>query len=85
MFATAKSISLTSGQLDITSAMTITGPAAGVTLDGNQLDRVVEIEGAGVFAVTISDVSFINGKLGSAPERVCASAMQSSRCCAARS
>ncbi len=45
-FATAKTITLTSGQLDLTDSdtTTICGPAAGVTVSGNQSSRVFDID-----------------------------------------
>ncbi len=43
-FATAKTIAITSGQINIADAVTITGPTAKVTLDAGKLSRLLNID-----------------------------------------
>ena len=48
VFATAQTITLTSGQLELSNSggtQTITGPAAGVTVSGGGLNRVFQVDG----------------------------------------
>jgi hypothetical protein len=60
-FATTGTITLTSGQLDITDSLTINGPGAKeLTLSGNNTSRVFSISGGP--AVTIEDLTIANGK-----------------------
>ena len=62
VFSTAQTIPLGGTQLelsDTTGATTITGPAAGVTVSGNNLSRVFQVE-PGVTA-TISDLTITGG------------------------
>src|SRR5262249_44345670 len=59
-FATTGTITLTSGQLDITDSLTINGPGAdALTVSGNQASRVFGI--AGDPTVTIADLTVANG------------------------
>lgn len=57
------------GDLDITSSMTITGNAAGTTIDGGALDRIFDINpdtdgnpGTPAIAVFINDLTVTNGR-----------------------
>ncbi|MBX7105659.1 MAG: right-handed parallel beta-helix repeat-containing protein [Gemmataceae bacterium] len=61
VFATAKTITLTTGELAITDSVTILGPAAGVTVNGNGAGRVFNINGAGTFDVAILDMTLTGG------------------------
>lgn len=60
-------ITLSSGQLEITGPVKISGPvagsAAGISISGADLQRVFRIEGttAGDFEVTLDSLSFVNG------------------------
>ena len=56
-------IALTSGQIEITDALTIDGPAAGVTVDGQDLDRIFDVADDTVtgFAVEMNDLTLTNG------------------------
>ncbi len=60
VFATAQTITLTRGQLEIENAVTITGPDAGVTVDGNNQARVLHVL-AGSDSVAISGLTMTNG------------------------
>ena len=62
VFATAQTITLTSGQLDLSNTSgteTITGPAAGVTVSGGGTSRVFQVD-AGVTA-SISGLTITGG------------------------
>jgi hypothetical protein len=62
LFATPQTITLTQGQLDLSNksaSVTITGPAAGVTISGDGLSRVFQVEG-GVTA-TLSGLTITQG------------------------
>ncbi len=64
-FATPQTINLTSGQLelsDTTGTETITGPAAGVTVNGGGTSRVFQVD-ANVTA-TISGLTITGGNAG---------------------
>jgi Right handed beta helix region len=60
VFATAQTITLTSGQLELSNTggtLTITGPAAGVKVSGGGLNRVFELDRgvtASIYALTIT-------------------------------
>ncbi|HEV7405236.1 MAG TPA: choice-of-anchor Q domain-containing protein, partial [Chthoniobacteraceae bacterium] len=60
VFATAQTITLTKGELQITNATTITGPDAGVTVDGSNLDRVLHVLAASN-PVSISGLTMTHG------------------------
>jgi hypothetical protein len=53
-----QTITLTSGELYVDKNLTISGPAAGVTVSGNNFSRVFNI---GVFAVNISNLTVLGG------------------------
>jgi hypothetical protein len=59
VFSTPKTITLNGNRLDLSRSATITGPAAGVTIDGAAKSRVLQID-AGATA-NISKVNFTNG------------------------
>jgi hypothetical protein len=70
VFATPQTILLTNGQLelsDTTGTMTITGPAAGVTVSGNNASRVFQIDGGvtsiGGLTITGGSSSGVGGGL----------------------
>jgi parallel beta-helix repeat protein len=66
VFASAKSIRLTTGEIDISDALTINGPAAQVTIDGNANSRIFATAGtAGGVAVVLQDLALTNGKADS--------------------
>ncbi|HZK81016.1 MAG TPA: hypothetical protein VFC46_08120, partial [Humisphaera sp.] len=65
-FATAQTIRLTNGELDITNtanSLTITGPSAPVTVDGRGLSNIFAVE-SGVTA-EIDNLTISNGKAAS--------------------
>jgi len=66
LFATAQTINLALGQLSITDAVTITGPAVRPTVDAGGLSRVLSIDQAGSSgnAVAISNLILTNGNAG---------------------
>jgi hypothetical protein len=70
-FATTGTISLTSGELDITDGLTINGPGAGaLTVSGNHASRVFDVS-AGV-TVTIAGMTMTDGMAdGSSPVLAC--------------
>jgi CSLREA domain-containing protein len=62
VFAAHETIMLGGTDLIITSSVTITGPAAGVTVDGNKASRVLTIaSGATTPSVTIGGLTVANG------------------------
>jgi hypothetical protein len=63
-FASARTITLSSGQINITGPATITGPGASLaTVSGNNTSRVLYIDAIGQGnAVDISGLSLVNGK-----------------------
>ncbi|CAN5392064.1 hypothetical protein BH11PLA2_BH11PLA2_23420 [soil metagenome] len=64
VFATAKTITLTSGEVAITDSVTILGPTVGVTVSGNNAGRIFNIAAPGVLTVAIADVAFSAGNVG---------------------
>ena len=65
VFASAQTITLSLGQLelsDTTGTETITGPAAGVTVDGNDASRVFQIDPN--VTASISGLTITGGKTG---------------------
>ena len=50
------------GQMSISGPVTISGPSATLTVDAQQLSRHFRIDGAGQFAVTLSNFTLTNGK-----------------------
>jgi len=54
-------ITLTSGQLDITGALTIAGPAAGQTIDGNQNGRIFGVTAANA-NLTLENLTLTNAR-----------------------
>src|SRR4051794_29550197 len=59
-FATTGTITLTSGQLDVTDSLTINGPGAGaLTVSGNHVSRVLGLYGNPT--VSIADLTVANG------------------------
>ena len=67
VFATPQTITLNGTQLelsDTTGTETITGPAAGVTVNGNNASRVFQVDGgvtASISGLTITDGNASNG------------------------
>jgi hypothetical protein len=67
VFATAQTITLTDGQLelsDTTGTETITGPAVGLTISGNNAGRVFQVDSgvtAGLRGLTITGGNAVNG------------------------
>jgi hypothetical protein len=65
-FATTGTITLTSGELNITDSLTINGPgASALTVSGNQASRVFDITGAPI--VTIAGLTVANGLTSGSP------------------
>ena len=65
VFDTDLTITLTSGQLDLSNTSgteTITGPAAGVTVSGGGLSRVFEVDSK--VTASISGLTIIDGRVG---------------------
>jgi hypothetical protein len=61
-------ITLTSGQIAITKALTIQGPGAGaLTISGNNASRIFYVHPASVQTVTISGVTLANGNVATGP------------------
>ncbi|TVQ28656.1 MAG: hypothetical protein EA370_16320 [Wenzhouxiangella sp.] len=57
-------ITLTSGQLEITRSMNLHGPGADeLTISGNQQSRIFNIESAGPVVATISGMTLTNGRV----------------------
>ncbi len=65
VFATQKTITLSSGELSITGSLTITGPTAGVRISGNNASRVFDITGAASNSATFLRLAIMNGDAGS--------------------
>ncbi|MFL5327608.1 MAG: beta strand repeat-containing protein [Gemmataceae bacterium] len=65
VFATAKTITLTSGELAVTDDVTVTGPTIGVTVSGNNASRVFDIDGVSPLTANFSDVTLTLGKSSS--------------------
>lgn len=64
VFATAKTITLTTGELSIASNTVVTGPSAKVTVSGNNAGRVLNVFNAGsAINVSISNMTFTAGKV----------------------
>ncbi len=62
MFATTGTIILTTGELEITNSLTISGPGAtNLSISGNAISRVLNISNPNA-VVTIADVTICNGK-----------------------
>jgi hypothetical protein len=62
LFSTPQTITLTSGQLDLSNGTVhITGPAAGVTVSGNNASRVFQIDGA--VTASISGLTITGGSV----------------------
>jgi fibronectin-binding autotransporter adhesin len=63
VFATPKTITLTTGEFLISDSVTIQGPGASlVAVSGNDASRVFDIKGSGVIAVTIAGLTVTHGK-----------------------
>jgi hypothetical protein len=64
VFATAKTIILSSGQLSVTESLVVNGPgSASLTINGNNASRVFNIFGApSSFDVTITDLIITQGQ-----------------------
>lgn len=62
-FAIAKTITLTSGQLNLNEGVTITGPASIATVSGNLSSRVLEVSTAGGAVINISNLAIASGSL----------------------
>jgi hypothetical protein len=62
-FASPQTITLTSGQISIADTMSVVGPAARVTISGNNTSRIFNIDVPGMSgqAVTISGLTLSNG------------------------
>jgi hypothetical protein len=56
-----QTITLTTGELLISKNLTITGPAGGITVSGNNTSRVFDIGAVGVITVNISSLTIANG------------------------
>ncbi len=56
-------ITLTSGELTINGSLTVVGPPSGVTIDGNNNGRVLNINGTGTVVVSMSDLTITGGLL----------------------
>jgi Dockerin type I domain len=65
VFNIAKSLVLTLGELPITDPVTVSGPAARLTIDANKSSRIfnISVPSQIVGPVSISDMSLTNGKL----------------------
>ncbi len=64
-FTTLQKITLTTGEIAINEAITITGPGSGLlTVSGNNASRVMNL-GFGLFAVSLSGLTFTQGKAAS--------------------
>ena len=62
VFGTKQTLALTLGPLSISAAMIITGPSAGVALDGNHLSRVFTVTGGSASSpVMLSRLTLQNG------------------------
>lgn len=63
VFATAKTITLKTGQMTITDAVTITGPTAKLTIDASHATRIFEIDlpGKNTNALNLLGLTLING------------------------
>lgn len=57
VFTSAKTILLTTGEIAITSDLTIDGPTAALTISGNSSSRIFNINGAGTLVVGIQDLT----------------------------
>ena len=62
LFNTPQTITLTSGQLNVTDDLTITGPGAkNLTVSGNNASRVFELSAGGTHNFTFSGLTIANG------------------------
>ena len=66
-FGSPQTITLTSGEIALADAVTITGPTAKVTIDANKASRIfnVDVPGKSGQAISISAMTLTNGKLSS--------------------
>jgi len=62
VFATPQTITLSLGELNLARGMTITGSAAGVTIDANGQSRVLTISAAGGNTVTLDHLTLAGGR-----------------------
>jgi len=63
-FNVAQTITLTTGELLITDSVTIAGPAAPLTIDGNKNSRIFNIDGPGILEVYLYGLTITNGNAG---------------------
>lgn len=61
VFATAKTITLTTGELLITDSVAVIGPAAGVKVSGNSASRAFHLDGTGTLDVNMSGLTITGG------------------------
>jgi parallel beta-helix repeat protein len=62
-FSTPRTITLTSGQINLGVAATITGPgAANATVSGNNASRIFNLNGGAAVSITISGLTLTNAK-----------------------
>jgi len=62
VFATAKTITLTLGEIVVAGPTAVNGPAAKVTVSGNNASRVFNLTAPAASTVSFADLSLINGK-----------------------
>src|SRR5262249_53906247 len=64
-FATAKTITLTTGQIDLTDSVAVQGPGATLaTVSGNNVNRIFNLSGSGTLAVSLAGLTLSNGSAG---------------------
>src|SRR5947209_8671427 len=67
IFLMPRTITLTSGELQITDSLTVTGNgAAMLTINGNSAGRVFDVNGPGTINVTLSGMTISGGKVAGA-------------------
>jgi hypothetical protein len=64
VFATAQTLSLAAVTLNITDSVSVNGPAAGVTLQGQNANQLINVNGAGVLNVTLDHLTLTGGRTG---------------------
>jgi len=62
VFATPQTITYALGQINVTDSVTITGPAAQVTLDALSVSNHLNVSGFGTLNVAVSKMRFISGQ-----------------------
>jgi hypothetical protein len=62
VFATPQTITYALGQINVTDSVTITGPAAQVTLDALSVSNHLNVSGFGTLNVAVSRMRFISGQ-----------------------